>query len=202
MTIIALLPEGKLFDAVYDDALRPAAEAAGLAITRVASEFSGDSALGAFCSELEKSDLAVADVTGRNPNIFYQIGYAHALGKKVLLISRHGEDFPFNKAKHPAIIYSGDVPFLKKEFASYLENGGEIASTSQVPGESTVTLEPRDRFEHLFGDILAAHKHQHHGSVEMENANTFVLVDQDMELALVQDLARRAREIGVRLKLK
>jgi chorismate synthase len=61
--------------------------------------------------------------------------------------------------------------------------------------------DPRRLFKSKFGDILSAHHHQHRGEIQMENETTFVLLNQDMDLALVQDLSRRAREIGFRLKL-
>jgi hypothetical protein len=38
----------------------------------------------------------IADCTGRNPNVFYEIGLAHAVGKPVVLITQKGEDVPFD----------------------------------------------------------------------------------------------------------
>jgi nucleoside 2-deoxyribosyltransferase len=42
------------------------------------------------------ASLTVADCTGRNPNVFYEIGLAHALGKPVILITQNSEDIPFD----------------------------------------------------------------------------------------------------------
>ncbi len=38
-------------------------------------------------SYIEKSDILIADCSGRNPNVFYELGIAHTLNKKVILIS-------------------------------------------------------------------------------------------------------------------
>jgi len=38
-----------------------------------------------------KADLIIADITGGNPNVMYEVGFAHALKKPVLLIVRNGE---------------------------------------------------------------------------------------------------------------
>jgi chorismate synthase len=70
-----------------------------------------------------------------------------------------------------------------------------------TPQYSAPAPDARRLFESKFGEILAAHHHQHRGSIELENETTFVLLNQDMDLALVQDLSRRARELGLRLKL-
>jgi hypothetical protein len=38
--------------------------------------------------------LVLADCTEKNPNVFYEIGMAHAIGKKVVLITRSDKDIP------------------------------------------------------------------------------------------------------------
>jgi hypothetical protein len=45
---------------------------------------------------IASADLIVADLTGQNPNVFYEVGIAHTLGKPVLLLSRSIEDVPFD----------------------------------------------------------------------------------------------------------
>jgi hypothetical protein len=40
--------------------------------------------------------VVIADCTGRNPNVFYEIGMAHTVGKPVILISERPDDVPFD----------------------------------------------------------------------------------------------------------
>jgi hypothetical protein len=47
----------------------------------------------------------IADCTGRNPNVFYEIGIAHTVGRKVILISQHADDMPFDLAHIRRIAY-------------------------------------------------------------------------------------------------
>ncbi len=38
----------------------------------------------------------MCDCTGRNPNVFYEIGIAHTLGREVILITQSDNDIPFD----------------------------------------------------------------------------------------------------------
>ncbi|MEN3335025.1 MAG: hypothetical protein V7641_4390 [Blastocatellia bacterium] len=40
--------------------------------------------------------IIIADITGRNPNVFYELGIAHTLGKEVILLTQKIEDIPFD----------------------------------------------------------------------------------------------------------
>ena len=55
-------------------------------------------------------------MSGRNPNVFYETGYAHALGKKVILLTQNIDDVPFDMKHYPHIIYKSDsIASLKDE---------------------------------------------------------------------------------------
>jgi hypothetical protein len=54
-------------------------------------------------------------MTGRNPNDFYEVGYAHALGKTVILLTSNSEDIPFDFKHYPHIIYGGRITGFKNE---------------------------------------------------------------------------------------
>jgi len=43
-------------------------------------------------SQLNSADVVIGEMTERNPNVFYEIGYAHALGKTTILLARSAED--------------------------------------------------------------------------------------------------------------
>lgn len=45
---------------------------------------------------IDRSRIVVCDCTGRNPNVFYEAGIAHTLGREVILITQNGHDIPFD----------------------------------------------------------------------------------------------------------
>ena len=60
---------------------------------------------------LMTADLVIADVTVHNPNVFYELGLAHALRKPVVLISASEDDVPFDVRHIRVIYYDVNDPF-------------------------------------------------------------------------------------------
>ncbi|KTC71480.1 hypothetical protein Lbir_1734 [Legionella birminghamensis] len=60
-------------------------------------------------SLIDRSRVVICDCTTRNPNVFYEIGIAHTIGREVILITQSAEDIPF------------DLRHLR--YVSYLNNG-------------------------------------------------------------------------------
>lgn len=51
------------------------------------------------------SKVMVADFTGKNPNVFYEVGIAHTLGKTVIPITQVINDIPSDLGHHRALLY-------------------------------------------------------------------------------------------------
>ena len=54
---------------------------------------------------IAKSDLVIVDITGANPNVFYETGIAHTLCKHVIPITQSSSDVPFDLRHHRYIRY-------------------------------------------------------------------------------------------------
>jgi len=69
--------------------------------------------------------VIIADITGRNPNVFYELGIAHWMGKRVVLLSQSVDDIPFDLLRFRHILYednSDGYPVLKRHLeAAILE---------------------------------------------------------------------------------
>ena len=55
--------------------------------------------------EIVTSELIIAECTGRNPNVLYELGLCHALGKRTVLLSQSDEDIPFDLKRFRFCIY-------------------------------------------------------------------------------------------------
>ena len=98
-------------------------------------------------SELAKADLVVADLTERNPNVFYELGFRHALGRPTITICSadelNGGGLPFNVRQYRTIPYQvGDFESVDQcrddirdlanhYYAKYLDDDADDETISQ-----------------------------------------------------------------------
>jgi nucleoside 2-deoxyribosyltransferase len=54
---------------------------------------------------LAKADLVIADLTNVNPNVYYEVGYADALNKKLILVAQTGTVLGFNISNIRTLFY-------------------------------------------------------------------------------------------------
>ena len=60
------------------------------------------------------ADLVIADLTGKNANVYYEAGFAHALGKKLILMAQSVSDLTFDVGYIRAVIYSSPKELREK----------------------------------------------------------------------------------------
>lgn len=58
---------------------------------------------------IDLADLIICDITDVNPNVMYELGYAHAVRKPVILISHRQESMPFDVRSVRVIIYDHEI---------------------------------------------------------------------------------------------
>jgi len=65
---------------------------------------------------LNRADLVIADMTDRNPNVFYELGVRHALRHATILITQNIDDIPFDLQHFATIEYDWKTVDGKKDF--------------------------------------------------------------------------------------
>ncbi len=94
------------FDAVYHDLIAPAIEAAGMEALRADQELSGGVIHKPMYERLILCDFAVADLTGANANVFYELGLRHGVRPSTTVLLYAGsERMPFDVAPLRALPY-------------------------------------------------------------------------------------------------
>ena len=121
-----IMPFHPDFDDLYNLGIKPACDEAGSYCERVDEQIFAESILERIYNQIGKADIVISDVTSRSPNVFYETGYAHALGKTVILLARTADDIPFDLQHYSHIVYEGRISYLKKELQRrvrwYIEN--------------------------------------------------------------------------------
>jgi hypothetical protein len=93
--VSAMMPFDAGFSAVFGS-LKTAADAVGLRCRRADDIWENASIIADIVSPIDRSRVVICDCTGRNPNVFYEIGIAHTLGREVILITQAEADIPFD----------------------------------------------------------------------------------------------------------
>jgi hypothetical protein len=73
------------------------------------------------------ADVVIADLTTRNPNVFYEVGLSHVIGKQMILLAQKDTDIPFDVAAWRHIRYTvdkGGLDLLEKKLTKALEQLG------------------------------------------------------------------------------
>lgn len=91
----AMMPFDAGFNAVYD-AIQRAATNAGLRCRRADDIWENAAIIQDVVALIDRSRIVVCDCSGRNPNVFYEAGIAHTLGREVILVTQNDQDIPFD----------------------------------------------------------------------------------------------------------
>jgi hypothetical protein len=91
----AMMPFDGSFNAVYDS-IRQAADAVGLRCRRADDIWENAAIIQDVVDLIDRSRIVVCDCSSRNPNVFYEAGIAHTLGREVILITQSEHDIPFD----------------------------------------------------------------------------------------------------------
>lgn len=97
-----------------------------------------------------KADVVIADLTGSNSNVYYELGLAHALGKKTIILTQAIDELPFDIRAYRVIEYSfnfWDIDSLIDELKKLLT--GAIDGSIQF-GNPVSDYIPESEIEKLF----------------------------------------------------
>src|SRR5258708_35723116 len=92
---------------VYECFLKPSIEGScNLRCERGNDLFGSNVVMDDIHQNIESAALVIADLTGRNPNVFYEIAIAHALHKEVLMLAESADDVPSDLRHLRILVYT------------------------------------------------------------------------------------------------
>lgn len=101
-----LIPFEQKMYPIYEDHIRSVVESEGLSCLRADEIVSTNQITWDIWEKINRARLIIADLTGKNANVFYEVGLANALGKEVILITQTMKDVPFDLKLLRCIVYS------------------------------------------------------------------------------------------------
>lgn len=94
--VFVLLPIKEPFLGIFDRHILPVVDSFGVTCRHSADFFTTQTIVNEIWSAIYYADLCIADCTERNANVFYEIGIAHTLGRRTILITQSMDDIPFD----------------------------------------------------------------------------------------------------------
>lgn len=91
-----IMPFATHFQSIYNLGIQPAIQAAGLTCQRGDDITRAGDIMTQVWDALLRAGVVVADLTGVNGNVFYELGLAHVLGHQAILLTQRREDVPFD----------------------------------------------------------------------------------------------------------
>lgn len=135
----------------YSHCIKPICDGLGLEIRRGDELFTTNPVYDDIVKEIQEASIVVVDITGRNPNVFYELGIAHTLKQShTIMITHEGfEKAPFDVSHFRIIQYKNSI-----EGTRNLES--ELKKTLEYLLQDLKTLH-RHEFE-LVTDVLTSNK--------------------------------------------
>lgn len=111
--IALMMPFTREFDAV-SMTIKSACERARMTCKRVDDIWEDSRIMQDIFALIYRSEIVICDFSGRNPNVFYEAGIAHTLGRPVIPLVQHESDCPFDLQAHRYIRYMANEQGLNE----------------------------------------------------------------------------------------
>lgn len=194
--------DGGVFDKRYDDVLKPAIEKAGLEAYRVDRDPGVAIPIESIEKGIRDSELCLAEITTDNPNVWFELGFAIASGKEVILVCAHREKpFPFDIQHRHVIAYQSEAP---SDFRKLGESLTErlLAATQRERTIAQLADSPIVETEGLDSHEITALVTVMESGLDPESAPSAYLIKGDMNKAGFTDVAavlaiKRLQQLGM-----
>jgi hypothetical protein len=127
-----LIPLRENFVRLYDNQIKPTLEGKGFNVVKADDIYSLSTIVEDIWEYINKARFIIADVTTRNPNVFYELGIAHTLGKDTVVLTQDENDVPFDLKHIRHFIYTDNEEGWKslkhdlEEIAKLINSGSKF----------------------------------------------------------------------------
>ena len=97
------------YDDLYDEVIKPVCKDLNIEAYRASDIYRPGVIFQDILQGLDESNVVIADVTPPNPNVFYELGYSHALKKPVVLLAERDTPLPFDISGYRVIFYDNTI---------------------------------------------------------------------------------------------
>lgn len=110
---------------IYDHLIKPTVEGESFRCLKSDDIFTTTSVIEDIWANINKAALIIAEISSNNPNVMYELGICHTVGKNVMLITQYPDKIPFNFRHMRCYPYKNDIPGsdeLKRNIKSVIQH--------------------------------------------------------------------------------
>jgi len=140
-----IMPFEEKMSELYFDGIKPAVEAMGLKCVRADEVDATGNIVRRIVEYIAKARVIIAVLTGRNPNVFYELGTAHTLGNNTIVLAQHIEEVPFDVKAYQVIVYKdtiGGGKLLQTKIKNQIQTIEEWSNKSNNPVQDFLPEKP------------------------------------------------------------
>ena len=104
-TVFVAMPSGDNFDVIFRELIQEPLTNEGYRVVRAVDLATARNILADIVQGIDGATFVVADLTGLNPNVLYEVGMAHALEKSTILLTQQIEEVPFDLRSYRVLTY-------------------------------------------------------------------------------------------------
>jgi hypothetical protein len=136
--VFVLMPFATKLEGFYL-AIRKACEITRRICERADTQIPDGTILNRIYTQIGKADLIIAETTGSNPNVMYEVGYAHALNKRVILLVDTTFKLPFDVAGYPCLVHKGSPMELEEKLPKWIPAVLERKTSTPIAASSLIS---------------------------------------------------------------
>ena len=102
------------YQTLYTDVIKPVIEAYKLRAYHAGEVFGPGIILEDITDGIVEAKIVIAEITPPNQNVFYELGYAHALKKPTILLAESAKDLPFDVSGYRCLFYENSIGGKRK----------------------------------------------------------------------------------------
>lgn len=106
------------YNELYSEVIKPVCESFGLRVQRVDECYGPGQIISDIERQIAEAAVIIADISPLNPNVYYEVGYSHALRKPTILIADKDTKLPFDVSSFRTLFYENTIGGKNK-----IENG-------------------------------------------------------------------------------
>ena len=101
-TCFVIMPFGDLFDELYQEVIKESLEENNFTVVKADELYGSKPIMEDILEGIESAEIVVADLTGRNPNVFYELGITHSrkINDNVIIVTPDLENQPYNRCNN------------------------------------------------------------------------------------------------------